>query len=459
LKTNLMRAFILLLCVVFLFGCVREDSSDGDDKRAAETDDASPDDVTDDVSGDDQSDDDALDDDHFDDDSVSGDDTIADDATDDNVDDTTDDDIADDDITDDADDDTVPQVCLTGDLPLEEITLPAGFQICFFASVPGARQMALGGQGTLFVGTHEDRFYAITDENGDGVSDVVRTIDEGLNAPNGVAFRNGDLYVAEIPRVIRYDDIEQNLDSPPEPVVVNDDFPTESHHAWKFIGFGPDNKLYVPVGSPCNVCEVEDPFGTIMRLNQDGGNLEVFARGIRNSVGFAWRPGTTELWFTDNGRDNMGDDIPYDELNLASAAGLHFGFPYCHQGNITDPVFGDAAHPCDDYEAPVLNVGPHVAALGMRFYTGDMFPAEYQGNIFIAQHGSWNRTVPIGCRIMRVSLNGPDVASSDIFAEGWLDVAIDDRWGRPVDVQVAPDGGLYISDDLAGVIYKVVYNE
>ena len=204
---------------------------------------------------------------------------------------------------------------------------------------------------------------------------------------NGVAVRNGALYVAEVSRVLRFDDIEAHLDAPPAPVVVTDRFPKETHHGWKFIAFGPDGKLYVPVGAPCNICEPDTQrYANIMRMNADGGGLETFAQGIRNTVGFDWQPGTRELWFTDNGRDMLGDDSPPDELNHAPRAGMHFGYPYCHGGDIADPEFG-AKRACKDFTPPVQKLGPHVASLGMRFYTGSMFPAEYRNNIFIAQHG------------------------------------------------------------------------
>jgi glucose/arabinose dehydrogenase len=281
----------------------------------------------------------------------------------------------------------------------------------------------------------------------------VLTLASGLISPNGVAFRDGSLYVAEISRVIRFDRIESSLRHPPQPAVVNSALPGDRSHGWKFIAFGPDGLLYVPVGAPCNVCERNDPrYASIMRMKPDGSGLEVFASGIRNTVGFDWHPQTKVLWFTDNGRDEMGDDVPPDELDRAPEKGMHFGFPYCHGGTVADPEFGSKRR-CSEFVPPAAKLGPHVAALGMRFYTGTMFPAEYQGNIFIAEHGSWNRSTPVGYRVMRVRLDGDRVTAYEPFVHGWLQGR--KAWGRPVDVQVMPDGALLISDDEAGVIYRV----
>jgi len=338
---------------------------------------------------------------------------------------------------------------------LKKIKLPPGFRIDMYASdVPGARSMALGSKGTLFVGAREDKVYAVTDSDGDNRADKVRVIAAGLNMPNGVAFRNGSLYVAEVSRVIRYDNIEGKLGNPPAPIVVSDKFPAETHHGWKFIRFGPDGMLYVPVGAPCNICEPGDPYAAILRMKPDGTGLEVYARGIRNTVGFDWRPGTDELWFTDNGRDWLGEDSPPDELNRAPKKGMHFGYPYFHGKGIRDPEYGDKKDP-KDYTPPAMELGPHVASLGMRFYTGSMFPDKYRGRIFIAEHGSWNRSVPVGYRITMVRLDGGRAVSYDVFAEGWLQGI--NAWGRPVDVQVMPDGALLVSDDRAGVIYRISY--
>jgi glucose/arabinose dehydrogenase len=344
-----------------------------------------------------------------------------------------------------------------GTLPLDTITLPPGFAIDVYAgNVTGARSMAMTPNGTLFVGSRgAGNVYAIPDRDGDGKGDAVITVASGLDSPNGVAFRNGSLYVAEISRILRYDDIEENLDDPPEPAVVSDAFPDDRLHGWKFIAFGPDGYLYVPVGVPCNVCDPEDErFGTILRMSPDGTDLEVYARGIRNTVGFDWHPETGELWFTDNGRDWLGDDIPPDELNRAPDAAMHFGFPYCHGAAIPDPEFG-AGRSCAEFTPPEQELGPHVAALGMRFYDGGQFPEEYRNRIFIAEHGSWNRLEPIGYRVTMVELENNTPVSYEVFAEGWLSGR--NAWGRPVDVEVANDGSLLVSDDRANAVYRITY--
>jgi glucose/arabinose dehydrogenase len=343
-----------------------------------------------------------------------------------------------------------------GGIQLEEVVLPPGFEIELLTDrVPGARSLALGPLGTLFVGTRgEGKVYAVEDEDGDGRADRVRTLLEGLHSPNGVALKDGALYVAEVSRVLRYDRIEENLGSPPAPVVVSEAFPTDEHHGWKYIAFGPDGLLYVPVGAPCNVCNEGDPYATIMRMRPDGGGLEVFARGVRNTVGFDWRPGTGVLWFTDNGRDWMGDDRPPDELNRAPGPGLHFGFPFCHGRDVDDPEYGEEAA-CGTYVAPALELGPHVAALGMTFYRGDAFPEPYRSRVFIAEHGSWNRTTPIGYRVTMATLEGSRALRYEVFAEGWLQGRT--AWGRPVDVLAAPDGSLLVSDDRAGAVYRIRY--
>ncbi|MBA2305485.1 MAG: sorbosone dehydrogenase family protein [Acidobacteria bacterium] len=353
-------------------------------------------------------------------------------------------------------------------LPLDQIKLPPGFVIELYATgLQDARQMALGDKGTLFVGSRRARrVYAVVDRDGDKKGDQVYTIATGLASPSGIAFRDGALYVAEVSRVTRYDGIESKLDSPPQPVVVNDKLPTEAHHGWKYLGFGPDGMLYVPIGAPCNLCERPDDerFATITRMKADGTGQEIFARGIRNTVGFDWHPQTGELWLTENGRDNMADDIPPDELLRAPKPGLHFGFPYCHAGDTPDPELG-AKRPCSEFEPPAIKLGAHVAAIGMTFYTGRMFPQEYHNQIFIAEHGSWNRAQPQGYRIMLVKLEGNKAVSYTPFAEGWLrgvrasrgSQTIGDAWGRPTDVLVMPDGSLLIADDEADVIYRVSY--
>lgn len=342
-------------------------------------------------------------------------------------------------------------------LPLSAIKLPPNFKIEIYADhVPNARSLALGEKGTIFVGTRtNDKVFALVDTDGDYKADKQYTIASGLESPNGVAFKDGNLYVAEISRVLRFDDIENHLNMPPDPVIVNDSFPKDGWHGWKYIAFGPEGKLYVPVGAPCNVCEKKDKrYSSIMRMDADGRNLEVFASGIRNSVGFAWHPQTKELWFTDNGRDMLGDDIPPDELNHAPRKGMHFGFPYCQGGDISDPEFGKK-FPCDKFIPPAQKLGPHVAALGMKFYNGTMFPAEYRDQVFIAEHGSWNRSKKIGYRISLVRLDGNNAKSYETFAEGWK---IGEKvWGRPVDILQLPDGSLLVSDDMAGVVYRISY--
>ncbi|MEW5983460.1 MAG: sorbosone dehydrogenase family protein [Acidobacteriota bacterium] len=340
---------------------------------------------------------------------------------------------------------------------LDTIRLPAGFSIDVFADrVPNARALALGPGGTLFVSTRTaGNVYAVLDADEDHKADEVITIAKGLNMPNGIAVRGGSLFVAEVNRIIRFDHIESSLRAVPAPVVVTGNYPSDRHHGWKFIAFGPDGYLYVPVGAPCNICESQDPvYASITRIRPDGTGRDVFASGVRNTVGFDWHPVTKELWFTDNGRDMMGDDVPPDELNRAPSRGLHFGYPYCHGGSIADPQFGEK-RPCSEFVPPARQLGPHVAALGMRFYTGAMFPSQYRQQIFIAEHGSWNRSVPIGYRVMLVTLKGNEVVSYEPFAEGWLQGRR--AWGRPVDVLVMPDGALLVSDDLAGAIYRISY--
>ena len=337
------------------------------------------------------------------------------------------------------------------------VKLPPGFKIDLYAeNVPNARSMALSPSGVLFVGTRtEGKVYAIVDDDNDFRADRVITIAEGLNMPNGVAIWDGDLFVSEIHRILRFRQIESHLDKPLPPETVYDRYPKEARHGWKFIRFGPDGKLYVPVGAPCNVCLSDDPvYASITRMNRDGSGFEIYARGVRNTVGFDWHPDSGELWFTDNGRDWLGDDQPPDELNRAGIMGLHFGFPHCHGGTIPDPQFG-SAQSCAQFTPPAAALGPHVAALGMRFYTGDMFPEAYRGQIFIAEHGSWNRKEKIGYRVMLVKLGGDRVVSYEPFATGWL--VGQTAWGRPVDVQVMFDGSMLVSDDKSGVIYRITY--
>ena len=327
-----------------------------------------------------------------------------------------------------------------------KLTVPAGFVIEPIAEVPKARSMVWGESGTLFVSTQfSGRVYAIRQPL--SAEPQVSVLLEGLKIGNGLAFRDGDLYVAESTRIRVYRDIEQRLDAPGEGEIIIDDLPAKQLHSWKYIGFGPDDKLYVSVGAPCNVCYEED-YALIARLNPDGSGYEVFARGIRNNVGFDWHPDTQEMWFTDNGRDMLGDDLPPDELNRAPQAGLHFGFPFCHGEGVVDPDKDLAAlGSCDDIEFPAMPLGPHVASLGVEFYSGEGFPDEYVKQVFIAEHGSWNRSEKIGYRVSLVRLDetAQKALSYEVFAEGWLDG--DKVYGRPVDLLTAPDGSLLVSDD------------
>ena len=340
---------------------------------------------------------------------------------------------------------------------LSKIELPAGFEISIFRdNVDGARSLARGQRGTIFVGTRrEGKVYALVDSDGDGTAETSYTLLSGLRQPNGVAFRDGSLYVAEISRVLRLDGIENRLADPPKPVVVRDDLPTDGHHGWKYIAFGPDGRLYIPVGAPCNICDPSDwRYAAILRMMPDGSGLELFASGIRNTVGFDWHPESGELWFTDNGRDLLGDDLPPDELNRAPTPGLHFGYPYLHGNDVRDPQFWDARGETR-ITRPVQELGPHVASLGMDFYESDLFPEEYRGSVFIAEHGSWNRSTPIGYRITRVNLEGNRAVSYEVFAEGWLQGRL--SWGRPVDVLELPDGSLLVSDDKGDAVYRISY--
>lgn len=315
--------------------------------------------------------------------------------------------------------------------------------------------MVLGDEGTLFVGTRGNKVYAVTDADGDGKGETVRTLAHGLNSPNGVALRNGNLYVAEISRILRYDDIESNLDSVPEPKVVIDTLPTEKHHGWKYIAFGPDGLLYVPVGAPCNICDSEDPrFASLLRMNPDGTDVEIYTHGVRNSVGFDWHPDTDVLWFSNNGRDHLGDNLPPDTLHRAAESGLNFGYPYCHAGDVKDPEFGDM-HSCSEFDKPALKLPAHVAPLGMTFYTGDQFPEVWHNKLFLAEHGSWNRSVPIGYQIITVTIRDGRVVDNQPFATGWLEGR--KVTGRPVDLIQTPDGSLFVSDDSEGLIYRIHY--
>ena len=341
---------------------------------------------------------------------------------------------------------------------LKLIKLPPGFEITLFAEgVENSRQLARGDRGTIFAGsTRAGKVHAIVDSNGDNIADNIYLIDEDLKLPSGVEFSSGALYVAALDRILRYDNIENQLSQPPRPQLVIDGFPDKTHHGWKYLRFGPDKQLYIPVGAPCNSCD-EPGFAEVRRLSLENNTVEVYAEGVRNTVGLAFHPDTGELWLTDNGRDMLGDDFPADELNHAPRAGMHFGYPWCHQGDFPDPEFGEGKS-CDDYTAPTKNLGAHVAALGLTFYDGELFPAEYKKQLFIAQHGSWNRTEKSGYSILLVRFNSDGIVTgTEVFASGWLQG--DDAWGRPNDILQLPDGSLLVSDDKAGAIYRISYKK
>jgi len=350
---------------------------------------------------------------------------------------------------------------------LEKIVLPEGFEIKIYADdVENARSMAISPSGTIFVGNrNKDNVFALKDTDGDNVIDKKYLITNKLkNMPNGVAFHDGDLYVAEVNKIWKFENIEENLsyldkfgEYLEEPILISDDFPSDRHHGWKYISFGPDGKLYVPVGAPCNICESRDEiYASITRMNPDGSNKEIYVKGVRNTVGFTWHPETKQLWFTDNGRDMLGDNIPPCELNKVTEKDQHFGYPYCHGSDIGDPEFG-GEYSCSDFVMPVQNLDPHVAPLGLKFYTGKMFPDEYKGDIFIAEHGSWNRSKKIGYRISRVKIENNKSVGYETFIYGWLDDEEQEAWGRPVDILILEDGSMLISDDKANAIYRVTY--
>ena len=349
--------------------------------------------------------------------------------------------------------------------PIDKLRAPPGFRVELLTdAVPNARQMTLGrhgdASGVVYVGSASaGRVYAV--EYAASGKAAVHTVASNLPVPSGVAWRDGALYVGALARVLRFDGIDDKLATPPAPVVVSDRFPADTHHGRRFIAFGPDGKLYVPVGAPCNVCIPDERHGVIQRINADGsGGIETVARGVRNSVGFDWSPLDKTLWFTDNGRDLLGDDLPADELDHLTRSGEHFGYPFCHQGDLADPEFG-AQHPCSEFTPPAAKLGAHVAALGMRFYTGTQFPAAYRGNVFIAEHGSWNRSSKVGYQVARVTIDVQGRAGApEPFLQGFLQVDGSGRetvWGRPADVLPLPDGSLLVSDDLAGAIYRIRY--
>jgi glucose/arabinose dehydrogenase len=341
-------------------------------------------------------------------------------------------------------------------LPLAKLKVPAGFNIEIYAAgMANARSLALGDKGTVFVGSRLlDKVYAIINKDG---KREVKVIASGLYRPNGVAFKDGTLYIAELSKVSKIEKIEDNLDNPPKPVVIYDNLPKDEAHGWKFIAIGPDNKLYVPVGQPGNNVLHDENHGQIRRINLDGSGAEVVARGVRNTVGFDWNPETKQLYFTDNSRDWMSEDLPNDELNRVTKVGEHFGSPYCWQGNIPDPEFG-WGHSCSEFTPPVGLMGPHAAALGMRFYTGSMFPKTFKNAIIVARHGSWNKTVKFGGDVVVVHLNKDGtVKNIEPLITGFLE---DNKYvGRPVDVMQLKDGSLLVSDDWNGAVWRVTYGK
>ena len=359
--------------------------------------------------------------------------------------------------------DYLNQASLTSEegLFLDSLLMPKGFKVEVYGRVHNARSMAMSPDGTLFVGNKANgSVYALQDRNNDMKADTLYTIAKDLIMPNGIAFKDGALYVAEINKLWRYDAIEDHLNNPKATLIYND-FPEDSHHGWKYIAFGPDGKLYVPVGAPCNVCETKDDtyYASIISMDADGTNREIVAKGVRNTVGLTWHPITGEMWFTDNGRDLLGDDMPSCELNRLSAIGQHFGFPYCHAGLILDPEFGQDKS-CENYTPPAFNLGPHVAPLGLKFYTGNMFPPSYKNKIIIPEHGSWNRSKKAGHTGYKLSLvteeNGVGI-HYETFVEGFLNKSTNTTWGRPVDILVLEDGSILISDDKSGTIYRMSY--
>ncbi|MFD0928532.1 SMP-30/gluconolactonase/LRE family protein [Methylophilus glucosoxydans] len=341
---------------------------------------------------------------------------------------------------------------------LNKLHLPDGFQIDVYAEVPGARQMALGTNGNVYVGTRGSHVYAVVDKNKDHKADQVVSILDDLKVGNGVAMVDGHLYVAEQHRITRYAAPDFDLTLPFKAMreVVYEQLPDKAHHGWRYLAVGPDNKLYVTIGAPCNICDPTGHEASIIRMNTDGSRVETFAKGVRNSVGMDFQPDTQTLFFTDNGVDLLGPDIPHDELNAAPKAGLHFGFPYFAGGDTRDPNWKNKTPPAE-VTKPVAEFQAHSANLGFKFYTGKQFPAEYQGNAVIAQHGSWNRKVPVGYQLVRVTFDAQhQVKETKPFIDGWL-TADGEVWGRPTDVLQLADGSLLVSDDYNGVIYRVSY--
>lgn len=353
---------------------------------------------------------------------------------------------------------TTPPTTKVGEESIPGLTTREGFVVSYFAEdVSGARSMARNSDGSIvYVGTRDSTLYAVIDSDLDGVSDRTVTIRSDLKTPNGVAYQGGDLYVAEVSRILKFSNIDTNYDKTPAFEVIYDQLPTETHHGWKYIAFGPDGLLYIPIGAPCNVCEDQGRFARILTLNVETKEAKTYATGIRNTVGFDWSPHDQSLWFTDNGRDLLGDDTPKDELNHAPNPGLNFGYPYCHGNSVVDPTYGDAES-CEVQTKPAIELGPHVAALGVKFYRGTMFPEEYKDRVIIAEHGSWNRRDPIGYRLTTVDIEGDVASNYQDFVTGWL--VEGESWGRPVDLLELPDGSLLVSDDLNNAIYRLTYSQ
>jgi len=342
---------------------------------------------------------------------------------------------------------------------LSRIALPSGFRIAVYAQLPRPRSLAVDeNSGTVYVGSRHGAIHALRDKNGDGVAEQVFELANGLNVPNGIDLLDGHLYVALNDDVVRFavEDAEDAVRASGPDTVFNG-FPAKFMHGWRYARFGPDGRFYVAIGAPCNICKVNGLEGTILRMNPDGGEVEIVARGVRNSVGFDWHPETGLMYFTDNGGDGMGDDIPPDELNRITAKGQHFGYPYL--GGRSVPLTGfETATPPAGAVAPVVEFQAHTANLGIRFYTGTMFPADYRGDAFVAQHGSWDRSERVGYRVMRIRFdeNG-NVAGKEVFADGWLKNG--EVVGRPVDVAMLPDGSIIVSDDYSGFIYRITYRK
>ena len=338
--------------------------------------------------------------------------------------------------------------CSSGVANVQLLKVPPGFKVEMFADgLRNARTMVLGDQGTIFVGTRTaGKVYAIRNNTHFIIAD-------NLNMPNGLAFHNGSLYIADVDRILRLDNIENNLAKPPQPVLIRDDLSSNTHHGWRYIAIGPDERFYIALGAPCNICK-EGDYAQIRSMKLDGSDERIEAKGIRNSVGFAWHPQSKKLWFSDNGRDWLGDDSPPDELNQVDYQGQHFGFPYCHGGIIQDPEFNQQS--CANFTLPIWPLGAHVAPLGIAFYTGKLFPKEYHNQLFVAEHGSWNRSKKTGYRIMMARLNGEKV-QYEPFVTGWLQG--ESAWGRPAYILVLPDGSMLISDDKAGAIYRISYKK